>query len=460
MRVALQSNLLANRWTCWSTAIHARPRTCGAVLASRLSVHDGMRVVLGHTTRSSGLSMASGMEHVIERARAPSTLTQSEPDLGRVTLSAELEPGRPLRLVKLLAYHWSSQESIDWLRDQVDASLEARSPRASTGSRRPSGEYLDDYWAVADVEVEGDAELQQALRFALFHIFQAGARAEGRAIPAKGLTGSGYDGHAFWDTESFVLPVLTYTAARAGRDALRVAPLHARPGARARPRAGAARGGLAVAHDPRRGVLGLLAGRHGRLPRERRRGGRRAPLRARDRRRGVRARHGLELLVETARLWASLGYHDARRPLPDRRRDRARRVLGAGGQQRLHEPDGAAEPALGRGRRRAPPGVRAPARRWTTSEIAAWRARRSAMYVPYDERLGVHPQDQDFTAPRALGLRGTPADEYPLLLNYPYFELYRRQVVKQADLVLAMLLARRRLHRRSRSGATSTTTRR
>ena len=64
-------------------------------------------------------------EHVLEHDGDVSTLTQSEDDLGRVTMSAELEPGRSLRLFKLLAYHWSSQQSVDWLRDQVDASLES-----------------------------------------------------------------------------------------------------------------------------------------------------------------------------------------------------------------------------------------------------------------------------------------------------------------------------------------------
>ena len=59
--------------------------------------------------------------------------------------------------------------------------------------------------------MEGDDELQQAVRVGLFHVLQAGARAERRAIPAKGLTGPGYDGHAFWDTETYVLPALTYT---------------------------------------------------------------------------------------------------------------------------------------------------------------------------------------------------------------------------------------------------------
>ena len=70
-------------------------------------------------------------------------------------------------------------------------------------------ECLDVFWDSADVEVDGDPDCQQAVRFGLFHVLQASARAERRAIPGKGLTGTGYDGHAFWDTEGFVLPVLT-----------------------------------------------------------------------------------------------------------------------------------------------------------------------------------------------------------------------------------------------------------
>ena len=90
-------------------------------------------------------------------------------------------------------------------------------------------EYLDEFWDSADVEVEGDAEIQQAVRFGLFHVLQAGARAERRCIPAKGLTGPGYDGHTFWDTEGFVLPVLTYTQPSAAADAHPLAALDARP---------------------------------------------------------------------------------------------------------------------------------------------------------------------------------------------------------------------------------------
>ena len=172
--------------------------------------------------------------------------------------------------------------------------------------------YLDDFWERADVEIDGDAELQQAVRFALFHTLQAGARAERRAIAAKGLTGPGYDGHTFWDTETFVLPVLTYTAPHAAADALRWrhATLElARERARALGLEGAAFPWRTI---DGRGVLGLLAGGHRGLPHQRRhrRRGRALPGRDRRRRRSS-ARRGLELLVETARLWRSLGHHDA-----------------------------------------------------------------------------------------------------------------------------------------------------
>ena len=147
--------------------------------------------------------------------------TESSDDLGRVTITADVEPGQRLRVVKLLAYGWSSQRSKAALRDQVAAALAEARHTGWDGLLAGQRRYLDDFWERADVELEGDAGLQQAVRFGLFHTLQASARGERRAIAAKGLTGPGYDGHSFWDTETFVLPVLTYTAPHAARDALR-----------------------------------------------------------------------------------------------------------------------------------------------------------------------------------------------------------------------------------------------
>ena len=71
-------------------------------------------------------------------------------------------------------------------------------------------------------------------------------------------------------------------------------------------------------------------------------------------------------------------------------------------------------------------------------EIAAWRDAAAAMHIPYDEELGVHPQSEGFTRHQEWDFANTPQDHYPLLLHYPYFDLYRKQVIKQADLVFAM----------------------
>ena len=76
----------------------------------------------------------------------------------------------------------------------------------------------------------------------------------------------------------------------------------------------------------------------------------------------------------------------------------------------------------------------------STEEAASWRDAANAMYIPFDERLGVHPQHEGFTDYARWDFKNTPEEEYPLLLHFPYFQLYRKQVVKQADLVLAMYL--------------------
>ena len=436
-RVALQSNLLANQRDRHEGNDPRGAVDLGAVLESRLARDHGLRVVLAHTTRSSGLSMAAGMEHVIDSSDTPLTRTESEPDLGRVTISAELTSGKPLRLVKLLAYHWSSQESIEWLRDQADASLESALAIGFDGFVDAQREHLDEFWDRADVELEGDDEIQQALRFALFQVFQASVRAETRAIPAKGLTGPGYDGHAFWDTEGFVLPILTFSAPDHAKDALLWR--HSTLGM-ARDRAREL--GLEGASFPWRTIHGEECS--GYWPAGTAAFHVNADI-ADAVRRYIHATgdeefergEGLDLLTETARLWASLGHYGSDGDFhisgvtgPDEYSaivdDNVYTNLMA--QRNLEEAAGAAE--------RQPQG--AGRLQIEAEEIAAWRKAAAVMHVPYDEALGVHGQDADFTAHERWDFDGTGPGDYPLLLHYPYFELYRKQVVKQADLVLAM----------------------
>ena len=220
-RIVMQSELVANEA---GPGEGDDPRAAAALqspLISELHTCNALRAGLVHRTRQSGLRMAAGMDHVVEGPEGTVTEVESEADLARVTVSTELEPGQPLRIAKFLAYGWSSQRSLPALRDQVDAALAAAKRTGWDNLCREQREYLDDVWDRADVELDGDPALQQAVRFALFHVVQAGARAEQRAIPAKGLTGRGYDGHSFWDMETYTVPVLTYLAPDAARDALR-----------------------------------------------------------------------------------------------------------------------------------------------------------------------------------------------------------------------------------------------
>lgn len=437
LRVAIQSNLHANQADRPDASDPRAGTALGEVLESRLAVDHGLRVALAHLTRRTGIALAAGMEHLVEASDEAVTLTQSEPDLGRVTLSVQLEPGRPLRLTKLLAYHWSSRQSIDWLRDQVDASLENALAQGFDGLASRQRDYLDDYWERADVELEGDPEVQQALRFAQFHLVQASARGEGRAIAAKGLTGPGYDGHAFWDTESFVLPVLTRTLPEAAREALRwrhsTLPI-------ARRRAELL--GLRGATLPWRTIHGEECS--GYWPAGTAAFHVNADVAAAVERyvtatgdEELMRSEGIALLVETARLWIYLGHEGADGSFhvhgvtgPDEYSAlvdcnlytnlmAARNLAAAAGAAERH-PDAAAELGV------------------ADEEVATWRRAAESIHVPFDERLGVHPQDAHFLQHDRWDFSSTPADRYPLLLHYPYFELYRKQVVKQADLVLAL----------------------
>src|SRR5581483_9225062 len=310
VRVVVQSELVANEPAPPRSPDPRAAAALEAPLVSEEFFDHAARVVLVHSTRASRLAMAAGMDHVLEGPPGTDVHAESRADLGRVTVAADLAPGQRLRVVKLLAYAWSSRRSHAALRDEVVAVLAEARHTGWEGLVAAQREYLDAFWDNADVELDGDTELQQAVRFALFHVLQAAARAEGRAIPAKGLTGPGYDGHTFWDAERFILPVLTYTVPHAARDALRW-----RHATLDLARERAAQLGLAGAVFPWRTIRGQECS--GYWP-----AGTAAfhvagavadaviRYRAATGDESFEREAGLELLVETARLWRSLGHHD------------------------------------------------------------------------------------------------------------------------------------------------------
>jgi len=440
VRIVLQSELVANE----ALPPQSKDPRVGAALESALESEEHLAQdtsgLLVHHTKVSGLRIGAAMDHSIEGPPGMVVASESAPDVARVTVTTRLKPGERLRIVKFIAYGWSSLRSRPAIHDQVRAALSAARLTGWEGLLAEQRAYLDDFWARADVELEGDPEVQQAVRFALFHVLQAGARGEGRPIPAKGLTGPGYDGHAFWDTEIFVLPVLTMTVPRATADALRWRHLildKAREQARQL--------GLRGAAFPWRTIRGAESS--GYWPA------------------GTAAFHinadiayavayyleatedsafeeevGLELLVETARLWCSLGYHNAATD-----RFRIDGVTGPDEYSAIADNNVYTNLMAQLNLRWAAEAVqrhpeKARALGVDSDEVASWREAAEKMFIPYDERLGVTPQAESFTEHEVWDFAGTRPDQYPMLLHFPYFDLYRKQVIKQADLVLAMHL--------------------
>jgi alpha,alpha-trehalose phosphorylase len=440
-RLVVQSELVANE--AMPVSLLARDPRQAAALGSPLESEEhgtrGLAVELVHRTRVSGLRVAAGMDHLVDGPPGTDVYSESSADLGRVTVTTRLQPGQKLRILKFLAYGWSSRRSRSAMRDQVAAALTAARQTGWDGLLAEQREYLDRFWVGADVEIDGDPEVQQAVRFGLFHVLQAGARGEDRAVPAKGLTGPGYDGHAFWDTETFVLPLLTYLEPDAAASALRWR-LATLPAARDR----AAVLGLRGAAFPWRTIDGQESS--GYWPASTAAVHINADIADAVIRyvgatgdKQFEREVGLELLVETARLWRWLGHFD---------RQGRFRIDGVTGpneysalvdnnvytnlmaQQNLQA---AADTAERYPDRAAALGV-------LEDEVPAWRAAAEAMFIPYDQALGVHPQSEGFTEHQEWDFEGTPPGRYPLLLHYSYFDLYRKQVVKQPDLVLAMQL--------------------
>jgi alpha,alpha-trehalose phosphorylase len=437
VRVIVQSELVANE----ALPGPLKDPRVSAVLKAPL-VGEACRAgdsgaMLAHVTRESGLRVAAAMDHLVDGPAGLRCATEADTDLARTTIVCRLAPGQRLRLVKLVAYGWSSRRSLPALRDQVAAALEGARFEGWAGLLAAQRAYLDTFWDGADIELDGDAEVQQAVRFAMFQVLQAGARAEKRPIAAKGLTGPGYDGHVFWDTERYVLPVLTYLQPGAAAEALRW-----RHATLDLARERAATLGWAGAAFPWRTIRGHECS--GYWP-----AGTAAVHIAADIAdaviRYVNATGdeafdrdvGVELLVETARLWVSFGHHDRNGVFhldgvtgPDEYTAVAddnvytnlvaRKNLTAAADAAARHPDRARALDVG------------------DEEIAAWRAAAAAMCVPYDKQLGVHPQVRGFTLMKEWDFDGTDAEEYPLMLHFPYLDLYRTQVIKQADLVLAM----------------------
>ena len=412
---------------------------------------DNGRSAMSFKVRNSGMVVGVAADHAFDGGDAWSTHVDSTPDRVRHTFQGVAHEGQTVTLVKTVAYHSSSSATLPEMLDRCVQTLERVVAEPTDARWREQREFLDDFWDRTDVQVDGDAGVQQAIRWNLFQVAGASARADGLGIPAKGLTGLGYGGHYFWDSEIYVLPMLTYTTPLWARNALR-ARERMLPQARARAVTLNEEGAL----FPWRTINGEEASAYYAA--------------------GTAAYHinadityaiaryvtatgdldyllagASDIVVETARLWNSLGFW--------------RREPGGDESFHIHGVTGpdeytavvndnlftnvmarfnlrVAAEMVRRIEAEAPEAHRDMCARLTLKEdeIGEWERAAEGMFIPFAEDMQIHPQDAHFLEKEVWDLAATPPEHKPLLLNFHPLVIYRFQVIKQTDVVLAQLL--------------------
>ncbi len=413
--------------------------------------------MLGHQTGRSRLALVCAVDHQIATDCTYTVRSESSDDAGKVVLSFDAHPERPIKIAKFMTYHTSHHLDFEELCAAAERTLERGMAGGFEDLLAGQRGCLNDFWARSDVQIEGDprqnhraGELQQALRFNLFQIHQASVRVEENGIPAKGLTGQAYDGNYFWDTEMYVLPCLIYTAPGIARNLL-----HFRYGMLNKARQRAKEVGEQGALFPWRTINGEETSAYYAA--------------------GTAQYHinadimyalqkyvevtgdeeflcgaGVEMLVETARMWQGLGFFSERK----------------GGRFCIHGVTGPDEyttvvndnlytnlmaqnnlsyaaTAVEHLNRTHPERFAALVEKTGLNfpwEVNNWRRAAEKMYIALDEKAKVYPQDDSFLDKQRWDFAHTPPEKYPLLLHFHPLKIYRHQVIKQADVVLAMFL--------------------
>ena len=408
------------------------------------------RIILGYRCANSKMTLAVGVDHAIETENGYNQLIFDDEDSGKVVFRVQAEPGRPILITKTVAYHTSRgvpvRELVDRCRRTLDRVLEHGTAAEFSAQRQ----WLDAFWERSDVVVHGQPALQQAIRWNLFQVAQATARAEQSGVPAKGVTGSGYGGHYFWDTEIYVMPFLTYTSPQMARSTLRFR-YNMLDAARQRAADVAQSGAL----FPWRTVNGEEASAYYAA------GTAQYHIDAdiayalckyvtASGDQGFMNREGVDILVETARMWADLGFwreHATGRTFhvhgvtgPDEYTTVVNDNLFTNVMARFNLAQAAK--VMCHLRSNLPTAYRRVVERLevTPAEIEEWSACAEAMYIPLDRVVGINPQDSHFLDREVWDLANTPPEKRPLMLHYHPLVIYRFQVLKQADVVLALFL--------------------
>lgn len=400
-------------------------------------------------TRHTGFRLLTAMSHQLQAQSGRRTDTQLQDQRITVHYTAEVQMGETLSLTKYIAYHTSKDYAEEELLSRSAQVLHMAEERGFDALAAEQEACLEAFWSRADVEIQGDPALQQGIRFNSFQLLQSAGRDGATNIAAKGLTGEGYEGHYFWDTEMYMLPFFLYTRPSIARALLEFR--HATLGkARERAAVMSQKGAL----YPWRTIDGeensayFPAGTaQAHINADIAYGIKQYVLATGDT--GFLVTKGAEILFETSRFWADMGHFNPARggafcidavTGPDEYtaivnnnaytnlmvQDQLLYAYDVFNFMRLEHPEHYE-------RLQAEIGL-------TEAEAEGWREAALRMLIPYDEELGIYAQDDTFLHKQKWDFDHTPEDKYPLLLHYHPLVIYRHQVLKQADVVMALFL--------------------
>ena len=354
---------------------------------------------------------------------------------------------------KTLAYYAEDEDNLD---DMVKQTKEILHHAALEGYERLASEqeqYLAEYWDRADIQIMGADNILQGLRFNLFHLLQHTGKDGKAGVSAKGLSGEGYEGHYFWESETYIMPAFMFSSPDIAKSILTY-----RYGTLDKARENAAMMGHRGAMFPWRTINGYECSAYfpaGAAQYHITGGVAYAVKRYFEATDDINfiCSCGAEILLETARFWLDIGHFNQRK---DGRfcidcvtgPDEYTAIVNNNCYTNIIAAENLIFAAdMHDMLKEQFPGQYLALRHkinLTEDESTAWRKAGENIYLPYDETLGIYKQDDSFLDKKRWDFENTPAENYPLLMHYHPLVIYRHQVSKQPDLLLIEFLARNR----------------
>jgi len=414
--------------------------------------HAELSGFLMQKTKKSRLSYGCMVEHVLYFDDFQyKSFTDKEKNLVIFEIEFDAEKDMEYSLTKYFSYFTQRDVEENLIEERCAAEILEAKKIGFKNLLKEQREFLETFWENADVVVKGDPKIQQAIRFSLFSLLQSTGRNGISNIAAKGLTGEGYGGHYFWDSEIYIMPFFIYTYPEIARMLLihRYNLLNA-----ARQRAKELHHSGAL--YPWRTIAGKECSTY--FPAGTAQYHINADIvyaikkyfEVTDDLEFIKS-YGAEIVFEVARFYSELGHFseakngkfcifcvtgpDEYTALVDNNAYTNYMVkmtleFATNLYTLLKEKDSDAFEKLCR------------KIEISSDEVLLWKNIADNMYLPYNPELKIIPQDDSFIYKKRLDLSKIPESQFPLLLNWHYLDIYRYQVCKQPDVLLLIYLLR------------------